>query len=43
MASVNDVLSTVMEELKRNPARKFTYVEMKFFQMWYTRQSKEIQ
>jgi len=39
---VNLILSTVIQELQRNPQRKFTYVEMKFFTMWYWRQTDEI-
>lgn len=33
------ILSTVVQELIDNPHRKFTYVEMKFFTMWYEQQS----
>lgn len=40
-AEVNLVLSSVVEELLKNPERKFTYVEMKFFTMWYNEQSEE--
>lgn len=25
-----------------NPSRKFTYVEMKFFTMWYNEQTEEV-
>ena len=40
-AEVNLIISTVIEELEKNEDRKFTYVEMKFFHMWYTRQDQE--
>lgn len=36
------ILTTVIQELKRNPSRKFTYVEMKFFTMWWHRQTHEM-
>jgi alpha-mannosidase len=32
---VNDILDTLIAELERDPRRKFTYVEMKYFTMWY--------
>lgn len=41
-AEVNLVLSTVVEELIKHPWRKFTYVEMKFFTMWYYEQDQEV-
>jgi len=34
-ACVKSILDGVTEELLRNPYRKFTYVDMKFFTMWY--------
>ena len=37
-ASVNMILSTVMRELEKDPKRRFTYVEMKFFSLWYNAQ-----
>jgi hypothetical protein len=37
-AEVHLILDTVVEELLKDPKRKFTYVEMKFFTMWYWRQ-----
>lgn len=40
-AEVNLILSSVVDELLKNPERKFTYVEMKFFTMWYNEQSEE--
>jgi alpha-mannosidase len=40
-AEVHLILTTVLDELKKNPSRKFTYVEMKFFTMWWDRQSEE--
>ena len=41
-AEVNLILTTVVQELMANPARKFTYVEMKFFTMWYNEQTEEV-
>jgi len=32
-------LTTVMDALQDNPARKFSEVEMKFFKMWWDEQS----
>jgi alpha-mannosidase len=34
------ILSTTVQELLKNPARKFTYVEMKFFSMWWEEQTE---
>ena len=42
-AEVNLILSTVIPELMLNKNRKFTYVEIKFFSMWWTRQTNETQ
>ena len=35
--SVKEIISTMVEALLKDPKRKFTYVEMKYFNMWYTR------
>ena len=32
---VNLIISTAVDALMQNKMRKFTYVEMKYFQMWY--------
>jgi hypothetical protein len=40
---VDDILTSVMEALVDNPTRTFTYVEQKFFTMWWDRQSPAIQ
>ena len=40
-ASVHNILDTVVEELPKNPSRRFTYAEMGFFTMWYNRQDAE--
>ena len=29
------ILDSVISELQRDPQRTFTFVEMKFFSMWY--------
>jgi len=42
-AAVQYILSTVVEELQKNPARKFMYVEQAFFQRWYERQTQATQ
>lgn len=42
IVEVNMVLSTVVQELMNDPKRRFTYVEMKFFTMWYERQTDKI-
>ena len=34
-ASVDEIITSVVQELKKDPKRRFTYVEMKFFSMWY--------
>ena len=38
VANVSQILDEVVNELLKNPDRKFTYVEMKFFSMWWDRQ-----
>ena len=40
-ASVNMILSTVVRELAKDPKKLFTYVEMKFFTMWYRIQDEK--
>ena len=42
-AEVNLIISEAVNALKSDPNRKFTYVEMKFFSMWWDRQDKETQ
>jgi lysosomal alpha-mannosidase len=42
-ANVRLILDTVVDELLKDPKRVFTYVEMKFFTMWYWRQTPERQ
>ena len=39
-ASVNLILNSVVSELLKNPKRRFTYVEIKFFSMWYNEKSQ---
>ena len=34
-ASVQLIIDTVIDELIADPNKKFTYVEMKFFSMWW--------
>jgi alpha-mannosidase len=38
-ASVQLIIDTVIDELMMDPKKKFTYVEMKFFSMWWRQQS----
>lgn len=42
-ARVEQIIATVVRELLKDPKKLFTYVEMKFFNMWYTRQSEKMQ
>lgn len=39
-ASVKAVYDSVTDELQKNPKRKFTAVDIKYFSMWYKRQSE---
>jgi hypothetical protein len=41
-ACVKDILDTVVSSLLENESRTFTYVESKFFSMWWARQSDAI-
>jgi alpha-mannosidase len=41
-ACVKDILDSVVEALLDNPKRTFTYVEMKFFSMWFYSQTDAI-
>jgi lysosomal alpha-mannosidase len=40
MENVNIILDTVIDALLNDPTKKFTYVEMKFFSMWFYRQDE---
>jgi len=42
-AAVAMILDTLIDELMRDPRRTFTYVEMKFFTMWYKVQDRKVQ
>ncbi|WCJ28982.1 Alpha-mannosidase [Euphorbia peplus] len=42
-ACVENVLDSVVEALRRDPNRKFSFAEMAFFQRWWLEQSDEIQ
>lgn len=39
---VENVLTSVVDALLANPERKFTFAEVKYIQMWYSRQNKEM-
>jgi len=39
-ASVDAILTSVIKELALDPKKRFTYVEMKFFSVWYNLQSQ---
>jgi len=41
-ACVNDILDSVVSALLDNPFRTFTYVETKFFSMWWERQTDAV-
>lgn len=41
-ACVEDILDSVVTSLVENPSRTFTYVEMKFFSMWWNKQDDEV-
>lgn len=41
-ASVELILDSVVDQMTLKPHTKFTYVEMKFFQMWWSRQNNEV-
>eukprot|EP00934_Nitzschia_sp_Nitz4_P002969 Nitzschia sp. Nitz4//scaffold272_size25479//12374//15946//NITZ4_008309-RA/size25479-snap-gene-0.1-mRNA-1//-1//CDS//3329545225//2959//frame0 len=41
-ACVKDILDTVVSSLLENPSRTFTYVEIKFFSMWWNRQTDAV-
>jgi hypothetical protein len=41
-ANVEMTLDTVIQNLLRDPNRRYTQVEMKFFQMWWIEQTEEI-
>ncbi len=37
-SSVNLILSTVVQELQKDPNKTFVYAEIKFFRMWWAKQ-----
>ena len=41
-ASVQLIIDTVIDELLMDPKKKFTYVEMKFFSMWWRQQTEDM-
>ena len=41
LGDVSMTISTVVQSLLKDEKRKFTYVEMKFFSMWYNEQTEE--
>ena len=43
IANVKLILDTTIEALLRNPDYRFTYVEIKFFSMWWEKQTAELQ
>ena len=36
-SNVKQILDEVLQQLEKDPKRRFTYAEMKYFNMWYTR------
>ena len=43
VAEVEEIITTVVKELVADERKKFTFVEMKFFSMWFYRQSEHRQ
>lgn len=43
MADVSAILDTTIPELIKDSKKRFTYVEMKFFSMWFYRQTPTMQ
>jgi hypothetical protein len=41
-AGVHAIIDTMVEALLENPSRTFTYVEVKFFSMWWERQNEAV-
>lgn len=39
-SNVRSILTTVTQELQKNPARRFTYVEIAFFALWWEEQDE---
>jgi hypothetical protein len=39
---VRKIISSVVEALSKDPARKFIYVEQVFFQMWWKDQPERV-
>jgi len=42
VVSVREILTSVVEALEDNPSRTFTYVEIKFFTMWWEEQPESV-
>ena len=42
LVSVREILTSVVEALEENPSRTFTYVEQKFFTMWWKEQPDSV-
>jgi len=40
-SNVRSILTTVTAELQKNPARRFTYVEIAFFAIWWDEQTDD--
>ena len=36
------IIDEVIKELVKDPAKRFSYVEMKFFSMWWSNQTEEL-
>ena len=41
-ANVRLIISTVIDELLHDPAKRFSYAEMKFFTMWWDEQTEQM-
>lgn len=42
VADVRAIITTAMAELLKDPTKRFTYVEMKFFSMWWRLQTEDM-
>lgn len=41
-ASVRNILDGVVDEMSKDPRRRFTFPDVKFLQMWYVHQSQGV-
>ena len=41
VAEINSILDSMIEQLLKDPTKRFSYVEMKFFAMWWNNQEPD--